>query len=373
MGRPKKEDSVADAIKDEIVKDVEEEIEGVDPERLIPTGITLLDLACSGTTRGGLSEGKINTFPGGSSSGKTFLTTHINAKIANTPKYDNYSIINDDVERAYEFNTRKLFGNKLADRVKAPKYTKGGEPIYSTTIQEFKNNILSTIDKGIPFIYTLDSLDALSSDQELEKEYAEAIKSAKNEEHVKALKDGYHTEKAKIIGQVLRMIAGSLKGSKSVLNIIQQTRQNLQAGLFGRKEITSGGNGPFFYSTFCFWTTKVKTHKDSKYGWEIGQRTKVDIRKNKLTGNKRTIEFDLYNSAGIDDVGSCIDFMIDNKFWPKNGQTINCIGLEIEGTRKKVHEYIRQNKLQNELVPVVGAAWNEIEESLEIEKLNDFE
>lgn len=369
---------LAGQIKDNIDAPVEvevdvEEIEGVNTDRLIPTGITLLDLACSGTTVGGLSMGKINTFPGGSSSGKSFIATHIMAKIANTPKFDDYDLIEDDVEQSYEFDTAKLFGQKLVNRMKPPKVAKDGFPIYSRTIQEFKNNILSAVDKGTPFIWTLDSLDALSSDEEMEKEYKEAIKAAKNEDHVKELKGAYHTEKAKVTGQVLRMIVGKLKETNSVLNIIQQTRANLNAGLFGRKEITSGGMAPFFYSSVSAWISKVKTHKDSKFGWEVGQRTKIDVRKNKLTGNKRQIEIDIYNSAGIDNVGSQIDFLVDNKFWVKKGQTIDCVGLDIEGTNKKVHEFIIKNKLQGELAAIVCTAWNEIEESIKIERLNDFE
>ena len=376
MARPKKSiDSIASEIKDSIDAPVVEDdvVEGVDPDKLIPTGVTLLNLACSGTARGGLGMGKINTIPGGSSSGKTFLGFNILAAIASDPKFDDYKIIYDDAEHALEINIPKLFGSKLANRIISPKTAKTGEAINSETIQEFKNNILTTLDKGNPFIWLLDSLDALASDQEIESEYKEALRAAKSEEHVKALKDGYHLEKAKIIGQVLRMISGDIKHTGSSINIIQQVRENINAGPFAKKEKTSGGNGPFFYSTHCLWTSKVKTHKDSKFNWDIGQKTKVSVVKNKLTGNKRAIEFDLFNDTGIDDVGANIDFLLQYDFWKKKGQTIDCPELQIEGTRSKVIEFIELNNLESELVAVTEHAWNQIEESLKSYRKKRFE
>jgi len=375
-GRPKKSiDSIASEIKDSIDAPVVEDdvVEGVDPDKLIPTGVTLLNLACSGTAHGGLGMGKINTMPGSSSSGKTFLGFNILAAIVNDPKFDDYRIIYDDAENALEINIKELFGSKLVSRLEAPKKTKLGEPIYSNTVQEFKNNILSTIDKGKPFIWLLDSLDSLSSDEEMEKEYKEAIKQAKSEEHVRELKGSYNTEKAKLLGQILRMINGSIVDTGSCVNIIQQTRANLNAGPFGKKEITSGGMAPFFYSTHVIQTSKVKTHKDTKHGWIVGQRTKTEISKNKLTGNKRSIEFDLFNDTGIDDVGANIDFLLQYDFWKKKGQTIDCPELQIEGTRSKVIEFIEQNNLESELVAVTEHAWHQIEESLKSNRKKRFE
>ena len=144
-GRPKKvPDELASEIKGVIDAPVEVgEVEGVDTDRLIPTGVTLLNLACSGTAYGGLGMGKINTIPGGSSSGKTFLGLNILAAIANDPKFDEYKIIYDDAEHALEINIPKLFGKKLSNRIISPKVTKDGDQINSETIQEFKNNIFN--------------------------------------------------------------------------------------------------------------------------------------------------------------------------------------------------------------------------------------
>lgn len=365
---------LAGEIKDSIDAPLEvEEIEGVNPDKLIPTGVTLLNLACSGGSYGGLGMGKINTIPGGSSSGKTFLGFNIMAAVANDPKFDDYKIVYDDAEHSLEFKVESLFGKKLANRIVAPKTSKTGEGINSKTIQEFKNNILSALDKGTPFFWLLDSLDSLSSDEEIEKEYKEAIRAAKSEEHVKALKDGYHTEKAKIIGAVLRMIAGSIEHTGSSINIIQQTRANIGGGPFSAREITSGGNAPFFYSTHCLWVSRTATHKDPKFKWEIGQKTQVKVKKNKLTGNKRSIEFDLFNDFGIDNTGSMIDFLLQYDFWKKVGQTIKAEELQIEGTRNKIIEFIETNNLESELITVTESAWNQIEESLKSGRKCRFE
>ena len=379
MARPKKveevvgvADPLAEKIKEEIDKPVVIE-EEFSIDKLIPTGIILLDLASSGTKRGGLGMGKINTIPGSSSSGKSFLSLHIMATVANTEKFNDYEIIYDDAEHSCEFNFQKLFKEKFSSRVRAPKTDKNGIPIYSRTIQEFKNNILAMANKRTPFIWTLDSLDALSTDEEIEKEYKEAIKAAKSDEHIKELKGSYNTEKAKIIGQVLRIIAGEIEKSNSCINIVQQVRQKLNAGPFEKKDITSGGNAPFFYSTHQYWVTKTKTHKDLKYNWDIDQRTKVNVTKNKLTGNKREIEFDIFNTSGIDDVGATIEFLVKYGFWNKTGNTVDAKELEIQGTVNKLREYIIQNKMVNELADVAEYAWNEIEKTIETGFLSRFE
>jgi len=372
MGR-KSTKQIADEIEETITEDIEEndEPEGVNPELLLPTGITLLDLACSDTIVGGISMGKVNTIPGGSSSGKTFLVFNTLAAIANDPRFEEYSIIYDDAEEALEFNISELFGAKLYNRLIAPKTGKDGS-IHSNTIQEFKHNILNFCSKGGPFIYVLDSLDSLASDEEVEREYKEAVKAAKSEEHLKEIKGSYNTEKSRIIGQVLRMIKREIKNTNSSVNIVQQLRQNINAGLFGKKEITSGGNAPFYYSTHQFWTTKIASHKDSQYDLNIGQRVQIKVTKNKLTGKKRTVEIDLYDSMGFDNLVANVDFLTKNGFWAKEKQTIKAPELGIELTKNKLIAHIEENNLETEVDKIVEVAWLAREEAIKLDRKRRF-
>ena len=373
MARAKKivEEVIADM--NEMAEDVEIEDEEINPDDLFPTGSTVLNMAMSGFPNGGYKKGKIVTMPGGSSSGKTLLVLTGMAMTAHDPKFDDYELIYDDVECALEIEIEEIFSEKAAKRIKAPKYAQEGTPLYSDTIQEFKNNVLKRVGDNKPFIWVLDSLDALSSDEELEKAYKEAVKSAKSDDHIKELKGSYKTEKARMIGEVLRMIKKGLKQTGSLLIILQQERINLNAGLFGKKKITSGGEAPFYYSTHQVWLNKIETHKDSKYGIIIGQKVKANVTKNKLTGKKRIIEFDIFDSYGIDDIGSCIDYLVGSGYWKKAGQTIKALELNFEGTRTKLIEYIEENELQDDLKNTVAKAWNIIENEIKLNRKKRFE
>lgn len=382
-GRPRKQKEVVEASNN--VKEVVEVLDKklgkkptlrkkkvINPDDLFPAGCTMVNLAMSDTPNGGWSKGKINTFPGGSSSGKTFCVLSSLAEIAHNPMYDDWELIFDDVESALEFNVEDLFGKKTQERLKAPRYDKNGNPIFSNTIQEFKNNILQRTTNKQPFIWILDSWDALTSDEEVEKSYKAALKAAKSAEHVKELKGSYKTEKAKIGGEILRMIKRELKETGSLLILLQQTRQKLGAMAFEKKDITSGGNAPFFYSTHQAWSNKKKTLKDKDTGLIIGQRVKLDITKNKLTGKKRSVEFDLYDDYGIDNINSIIDFLLEIEHWKKSGRKIKAVELELELERNDLVQEIEDNDLEDKLIQIVTKAWNDREDSVKITRKRRF-
>src|SRR5574343_370015 len=357
-------------IADDIEKDIEEGetvfLEKFTEDDLIPSGITLLDCALTENLKGGFCKGKVNTFPGKSQSGKTQILLNHLAAVVNDPRFDDYGIVFDDAENALEFDIPKIFGNKLAKRIRPPKVSKEGFHIYSSTIQEFRNNILSLVQKEKPFIYVLDSLDSLSSDQEIEREYKEAIRAAKSDDHVKELKQSYNVEKAKILGQILRMIVSDISELGSVVNIIQQTRQKLDAMPFGEKDKTSGGDAPFYYSTAQCWTKTIETFKDDKYKRDIGQRVRLKIKKNKLIGKKREIEFDIMNSIGIDNIGANIDFMLDAKMWTKERGVITVPELDLQMKWNELHSYIIKNDLEKELDRIVLDSWLRIEDEIKV-------
>lgn len=346
----------------------EEEIEKteIDPNELIPSGSTLLNCACSDNPHGAYGLGKVVTIPGGSAAGKTILTLTTFAEAARYPRFDKYMFLYDDVEEALEFDMRYLFGPDAAGRVVPPRRDKSGNPIYSNTVQDFQNNILHLTTKDIPFIYVLDSLDALTTDEELEKQYKKALLAAKDPDQIKELKGSYNTEKAKILGQILRMIKGELARTRSTLIIVQQLRQKIGV-TFGRKTTTSGGNAPFYYSSHQVWLSRLEkiTSKDRK----IGSRVKAEVVKNKLTGKERIVDFKVYNDYGVDDISACVDFLIKEKFWksePGKAQTFHATGLDITGARPKLIDTIEKNELQFELSSIVGDVWMDIEESIRL-------
>lgn len=368
-----------------LAKQVEESVEKkkleprkIETEVLIPSGSTLLNCACSDNPFGAYPLGKIITIPGASVSGKTILclTTFAEANLVKV--LDGYDFILDDVEEALEFDMGYLFGQSTAERVMAPngvypyREDSKGEPEYSDTIQDLEGNVMR-LCKGKnpkPFIYILDSLDALTSDEEVEREYKNALIRAKSAEHAEKIAQTYGTEKARIVGRVLRLIKKNLKQTQSTLIIIQQERQRIGA-TFGRQWTTSGGKAPLYYSTHQVRLNRKATIKSKDR--KIGTSVSAEVIKNKLTGKEREAEFKIYYDYGIDDVSSCVDFLC-KEHWkhPKekgNEKTGSWVAeeLEVEGAKATIIDHIETMGLEDRMKEVVGKAWNKIEDSLRLD------
>lgn len=345
----------------------------IDISTLIPSGSTMLNLACSDNPYGAFALGRIVTLPGGSASGKTMLMLTMLAECANDKRFEDYDLIYDDGEETCDsFDIKYLFGNKLAKRIMAPQYDEDTQPLHSETIQDFKANILTKV-KDEKFIYILDSLDSLTSDEELKKEYMQALVKAKDPEAVNELKGSYKTEKAKAIGETLRMINNKIKHTKSALFIVQQERANIGI-TFGPKKTTSGGMAPFFYSTHQVWLNlKIAITKEvKKQKRKIGHKIAVAVKKNKITGKLRNVEFDIYYDYGLDDISSCIGFLLSANYWKKTNVSINAKDLNLSGTKATLITAIEDQKLQKELQEIVGKVWLKIEESLRLDRQRKF-
>jgi len=341
----------------------------ITPDRLIPSGVTLLNCACSDNPFGAFAKGSINTMPGKSASGKTALMLTMLAACASIPEFNDYELILDDGEEAQSFDLEYLFP-VLVGRLKAPRYD-GELPVHSNTIEDFEGNVLLRCKAGKPFIYVLDSLDSLSSTAELDREYANAVKNAKTNDEKEKAKQSYGTEKARIISQTLRMVNGKIKNSDSALFIIQQTKQNLNKIFKYQPDwTTSGGEAPFFYSFHRVYTNSIKSYTDESRNikHKIGGRTKVEVIKNKLNGKKRKIEFDIYEDLGIDDLAGNIDFLKTTKEIKMSGAYMKF--PEILGDEKMYRtdliKYIERENLESKVQEVVGKVWNEIEKDIRL-------
>jgi recombination protein RecA len=350
----------------------------IETETLIPSGSALLNCACSDNPFGAYPLGKIITVPGGSVSGKTILCLTTFAEANLVKALDDYDFIYDDIEEALEFDMTYLFGESAANRVKAPngvyvyREDQKEEPEYSDTIQDLEGNILQLCKgkKPKPFIYILDSLDALTSDEEVEREYKNALIRAKSAEHAEKIAQTYGTEKARIIGRVLRMIKKNLKKTQSTLIIIQQERERIGV-TFGKKWTTSGGKAPFYYSTHQVRLNRISTIKSKDR--KVGTNVKAEVLKNKLTGKEREGEFKIYYDYGIDDVASCVDFLC-KEYWPhpkENGKhktgSWDAEELGVTGSKATIIDFIEQEGAEKEMKALVGKAWNSIEEELRLD------
>jgi RecA/RadA recombinase len=341
---------------------------------LLGTGSTLLNLACSGKARGGFAKGKYILLVGDSESGKTWLSLTCLAEAASTPTFNNYRFIYDNGEDGALMDIARYFGNTVAERLEAPNYeADGATPRYSETVEEFYVNVDSAIQRAsadkAPFIYILDSENSLSSISEHDKfdEVRDAVEKGKD------ATGSYGDGKAKAHSSNLRRLIRPLSRTGSILIIISQTRDNLGFGF--EKKIRSGGRALKFYATLEIWTSVKEVLKKTVKGKprQIGVVVSAQVKKNRLTGKKASVSIPIYHSFGIDDVGSCIDYLIDEGVWKNRKGSIDAPQFNVVLQREKLVAHIEENSMESDLRQLVESTWQEIDEACSVKRKVRYE
>lgn len=362
-----------------------------DPRLLVPSGCTMVDLACSGTTYGAYKPGTMVNTIGDKSSGKTMLTLSGLAECARQERFDGWDLIFDDVEAANAFDLVGLFGKKLADRIRPPlKHER------SDTIKDFEANLIKSVQKaegknGRPFIYVLDSFDALTTDEEIERAYARANDLKE--------KGSMGMQKAKGGHELFRVLCRDIERVGGLLNIISQVKEDIDP-MSQQKYKRTGGKALDFYAFHHLWLAMVGGLKAGPSDRQkiVGHEVKATVKKNKLNGAERYVHYNTYNTYGIDDVAAMVDFMIAEKFWKKDkaeqddgdkddrkmkrrggGQDVGgkktvfvAEGLDVVGTRAEIIAAIDAGRLDRRLKTAARDAWQEIEDSLRLDRRPRF-
>lgn len=337
----------------------------------LSTGSTLLNLACTDDPYCGYIKGAYHFLVGDSSSGKTWLIMSCFAESQLNPAFKDYRLIFDNVENGALMDIEYYFGPKVAKKIEPPSYYKK-YPRYSDTIESFYDHILALLDKKEPVIYWLDSQDALVSEPAIEKRKEQAEARAKGKE----VKGSYGMDKAKYHSEHIREVMSSLKSSDSILGITGQTRDNIGFGF--ETKTRSGGKSLRFYATLEIWTAVGKKIKRRVRGrdMDIGIRALAEVKKNRFTGKVgkgRQVEIPIFNSHGIDDVGSCVDFLIEGGAWKQKKDDEDSVIYVVDdflfqGTRNEIIDHVESKNFEHDLRKATAALWREIEDECVIER-----
>jgi len=331
----------------------------------LSTGSTLLNLACTGFPDRGFIKGRYCFLVGDTTSGKTWLSLTCLAEASVNHNFDGYRFIYDNAEDGALMDIEKFFGKEVAKRLELP--WKG----FSNTIEDFYFNVDDAIKGGMPFIYILDSMDSLSSESEADK----FDKTKKAYREGKETTGSYGDGKAKVNSGMLRRVIGKpLLDNGSILIIINQTRDNIKALPFQPKKTRSGGHALGFYACLEIWSSVAEQIKKIVRGKkrQLGINCKIRVKKNRITGRDRTVTIPIYHSFGIDDIGSCVDYLLDEEYWEK-GKEIKAKGLGIKGSRDKLIRIIEHQGLERDLRELVGDVWNEIEDACVVKRKKRYE
>ncbi len=342
------------------------------------SGSTLLNLACTGRIDGAFPTGKYVFFVGDSNSGKTFLGLTCLAEASIDPRFKGYRFIYDATENGALMDIKKFFGQGVFDRLEPPRRDEKGNPVYSVTAEDFYWNLDDAFEDSRPFIYIQDSQDALTSiadEKKFSQNKRKARKTATEDEEGKST-GSFGDGKAKVHSANIRRFITRLEKTGSILIILNQTRDSFS--MF-EKSTYSGGRALRFYAHFLMWASVreqiQKTVRGKKR--QLGVKCKVQVKKNRVTGKDRVVYVPIFHSFGVDDIGSCIDYLVDEGEWSKSKSgMIKASGLgpgfDDPMRSETLIKWIEENELEDDLRDLVGITWSAIEEACEVHRKSRY-
>jgi recombination protein RecA len=330
---------------DEVVAEIKQKPKKREHIEWISTGSTILDLI----TGGGFPVGKIVNVVGDNSSGKTLFACELIANAAHKKKKMKW--VYDDAEAGFSFDSKAMYGIDIVDVKRKPSFT----------VEDFEYNLhkeLESLNEDEYLIYVLDSLDALSSQSEID--YAEERR--KSIESGAAQKGTYGMQKQKFLSEFFRLQANKIKDKKCLLIIISQVRTRIE--MFpGPKYTRSGGKALDFYAAIIIWLAEAEKHK--KLNRTVGVTIKARTTKNKVGLPFREGFVDVLFDYGIDDVSSNLVYLNDARTdTGKMKKAGKFTFQEKTDNLKALVNYIEENNLEAELKQAVIEKWKAIDEKI---------
>jgi len=294
----------------------------------LSTGNALLDVAISNRPYGGLPVGRIAEITGLEQSGKSLLSAHL---LAETQKKGGVAVL-IDTETAVNREFFEAIGVDISKLLYVSVDTV--EAIFEsceTIIEKVR-----TGDKNRLVTIVVDSVAAASTKKELEADYD---------------KDGYATDKAIIISKAMRKITNMIGRQNICLVFTNQLRQKMNAMAFSDPWTTSGGKALAFHASVRL---RLKSMGQLKVGEKIvGIKVRAQVVKNRLGPPLRHADFNILFDRGIDNFGSWLAVMKDNKLVKQAGAWYEYIdtdtGEVIKFQSKDFPEILQREDLRDQI------------------------
>jgi RecA/RadA recombinase len=253
--------------------------------KFFSSGSTLLDLVLGG----GWVLGRIANLVGDKSTGKTLLAIEAAANFVRT--FPEGKIRYCEAEAAFDVEYASELGLPV-DKVEF-----ASEIFTIEDLFEDVKNVIKESDKT-PYLYILDSLDALSDKAEQDRKITDT---------------SYGASKAKKLGELFRRMVKEMESKNISLLIISQVRDNISG--YGAKQMRSGGHALDFYSSQIMWLKENKKIEKivSKVERTVGVEIEAKNKKNKIGLPYRDCVFPIIFGYGVDDLLSMYEWMVKVK------------------------------------------------------------
>lgn len=260
-------------------------------------GSAMLDVAVSNRAHGGAPVGRIVEITGLEQSGKSLVSAHL---LAETQRMGGVAVL-IDTETAVSREFLEAIGVDVSKLLYISADTVEDIFEYSETIitkvRETSRDRIVTI--------VVDSVAAASTKVELEGDYDQS---------------GYATQKAIIISKAMRKIT-NLIGRQNILMVYTNQLRAKMNAMFGDPWTTSGGKALAFHASVRL---RLKNMGQIKIGTKpneriIGMKVRCQVIKNRMGPPLRSADFDIFFDSGIDNLGSWLTEMKNNKLVKQGG------------------------------------------------------
>lgn len=304
----------------------------------VSTGSTLLDLAISGgrVQGGGLPGGILVEIFGPSGSGKTVLLSEIGGDIIRKGGELKFN----DPEARLNPVFAKMFGLELEEK----NYHR------PNTVPDVFKAVRTWKPEGEGVIHGImaDSLAALSTDQEMDKEEG----------------DKMGMRRAKEFSEELRKTCRILAQNNYLMVCSNQIRENVDPMSF-QKYNSPGGLAIGFYSSLRLRTMFAKeknVKKEKKFHGRdvtriIGVNIEVEVFKNSIWKPSHSAPVTIIFDYGVDDIRQNLKFI--KLYSGKNTYTlgVDSLGVSLEDAIKKIEDNGQEEVLRQEVIVL----WNKLE------------
>ena len=253
----------------------------------ISSGCSMLDLAISNRPSGGFPVGRITEITGLEASGKSLLAAHT---LAETQKKGGLAVY-IDTESATSSEFLSAIGVDLKKMLYVPLETV--EEIFET-IETIVEGVRKS-DKDRLVTIVVDSIMGASTKIEMSMEYD---------------KDGYATSKSIILSKAMRKVTNWIARERICLIFTNQLRTKLGVS-FGDPWTTAGGKAIPFHASVRLRLKNLGQIKAKINGVEqiVGNKTSVQVVKNRMGPPHRKINYEIYYDSGIDNYGGWLTVM----------------------------------------------------------------
>ena len=258
----------------------------------VKSGSTLLDLCATNSVAGCWPLGRVSNVIGDKSTGKTLVAIEACANFYK--QYPKGHIWYRETESAFDTSYAASIGMPVEHINKGEKKWTKFDTV-EDVFDDLSEKIAATKKAGVPCLYIVDSLDALSDKAELKRK----------------IEDRDYPRKPALLSQLFRRKIREIEESQTHLMIISQIRTNIGA-MFGDKTSRTGGRALDFYSSLVFKLAHIgqlsRTIKGEKR--VTGVRIKAKCTKNKIGPAFRECEFILRFSYGIENYESSMEWLL---------------------------------------------------------------